>query len=52
MGMNCWIGINSIIMAGSVICENLVIGEGIIVTDVIPPNFLSLGRPAKPIKFF
>jgi acetyltransferase-like isoleucine patch superfamily enzyme len=52
IGEQCWIGINCIILAGSVIGDNSVVGAGSIVNGIIPPNCLAIGRPAKPVKYF
>lgn len=46
----CWIGANTIILAGVVIGENSVIGAGSIVTKSIPSYVVAVGSPAKVIK--
>jgi acetyltransferase-like isoleucine patch superfamily enzyme len=50
IGENVWIGMNSIILKGAKIGDNSIIGAGSIVTDVIPPNCVAIGNPAKLIK--
>lgn len=52
IGKNVWIGINSIILKGTVIGDNSIIGAGSVVTGTIPANALAVGNPAKVIKFF
>jgi acetyltransferase-like isoleucine patch superfamily enzyme len=51
IGKNVWIGMNSLILKGSVIGDNSIIAAGSIVTGEIPPNCMAAGSPAKPIKF-
>lgn len=46
----CWIGANTIILAGVVIGKNSVIGAGSVVTKSIPDNSVAVGSPAKVIK--
>jgi acetyltransferase-like isoleucine patch superfamily enzyme len=46
----CWIGANSIILAGVEIGENSVIGAGSIVTRSVPREMVAVGNPAKIIK--
>ncbi|HIP50806.1 MAG TPA: acyltransferase, partial [Campylobacterales bacterium] len=46
----CWIGANSIILAGVTVGENSVIGAGSIVTKDIPSNVVYAGNPAQLIK--
>ncbi len=46
----CWIGANSIILAGVEIGENSVVGAGSIVTHSVPREMVAAGNPAKIIK--
>lgn len=50
VGNNVFIGINAIMMPGSKIGDNCVIGAGAVVTGEIPSNTVAVGVPAKPIK--
>ncbi|MFN9962032.1 MAG: acyltransferase [Planctomycetota bacterium] len=47
---NVWLGVNSIVLKGSKIGRNSVIGAGSIVTGEIPPNVIAAGTPCKVIK--
>ncbi|EIW91182.1 transferase hexapeptide repeat protein [Capnocytophaga sp. oral taxon 412 str. F0487] len=46
----CWVGANSIILAGVTIGENAVVGAGSVVTKSIPDRTVAVGVPAKVIK--
>lgn len=50
IGSNCVIGINSIIMPGVKIGDQVVVGSGSVVTKDIPDNVVVVGNPAKIIK--
>lgn len=50
IGKDCVIGINSIVMPGVHIGDQVVIGGGTIVTKDIPSNSIAVGNPAKVIK--
>jgi acetyltransferase-like isoleucine patch superfamily enzyme len=50
IGNNVFIGVNSIILKGTEIGDNSVIGAGSIVSSVIPPNVIAAGNPCKVIK--
>lgn len=50
IGDDCWIGGNSIILAGIIIGKGCVIGAGSVVTKDIPDNSLAVGNPAKVIR--
>ena len=47
---NVWIGERSIILKGTQIGENSIIGAGSVVHGVIPPNSIYAGNPAKEVK--
>ncbi len=47
IGNNVWIGINSIILKGTSIGDNSVVGAGSIVKGQYPPNSIICGNPAK-----
>ncbi len=51
IGENVWIGMNSIILKGSVIGDNSIIAAGSIVNGEIPPNCIAGGNPARVISF-
>lgn len=46
---NCFIGVNSIIMANVIIGPSSIVGAGSIVTKDVPPNVVVAGNPAKII---
>ena len=48
----CWIGANSIILAGVTIGENSVIGASSVVTKSIPARVMVAGNPARIIRNF
>ena len=50
VGRRCFVGANSIIMAGVTIGDECVIGSGSIVTKDIPSNCMVAGNPAKIIR--
>lgn len=50
IGNNVWIGINSIILKGTIIGDNSVIGAGAIVKGNFPSDSLILGNPARVVK--
>lgn len=52
IGENVFIGMNSIILKGSVIGDNTTIGAGSVVHGSIPANCLAAGNPAKVIKYY
>jgi acetyltransferase-like isoleucine patch superfamily enzyme len=50
IGDNCWIALGCVILPGSKIGENSVIGARSVVFGEIPPNSLAMGNPAKVIR--
>ena len=47
---NVWIGEKSIILKGSKIGKNSIIGAGSVVSDEVPENVVFAGNPAKEVK--
>jgi acetyltransferase-like isoleucine patch superfamily enzyme len=50
IGNNCFIGINSIIQPGITIGDEVIIGDGSVVTKNIPKGSFAAGNPAVVIK--
>jgi acetyltransferase-like isoleucine patch superfamily enzyme len=50
IGNNVWIGMNAIILKGTVLGDNCVVGAGSVVKGVYETNSLIVGNPAKFIK--
>lgn len=50
VGKNCFIGMNSIIMPGVKIEDNVVVGAGSVVTKDLPSNTICAGNPARIIR--
>lgn len=50
IGNNVWIGINSIILKGSVLGDNCVVSAGSVVKGVYDANSLIMGNPAEVVK--
>ena len=46
----CWIGANAIILPGTTIGENSVVGAGSVVTRSIPDQVMAAGNPAGVIR--
>jgi acetyltransferase-like isoleucine patch superfamily enzyme len=51
IGNNCFIGMNSIILKGTEIGDNSIIGAGSVVSGKFPDNVVVAGNPAKIIKY-
>lgn len=52
IGRNVFIGCNSLILKGTSIGDNSVIGAGSVVSGTIPSNCMAAGNPVKIIKYF
>ena len=51
IGNNCFIGMNTTILKGTVIGDNVIVGAGSVLTGKeYPPNCVIAGNPAKVIK--
>lgn len=50
IGKKCFIGINSIIMPGVTIGDEVIVASGAVVTKDVPSNCIVAGNPAKVIK--
>ena len=51
IGNDCFIGMNSIILKGSVLGNNVVVGAGSVVHGKFPDNVIIAGNPAKIVKY-
>ncbi len=51
IGENCFVGMNSIILKGTVIGKNSIIGAGSVVCGKFPENVVIAGNPARIIKY-
>jgi len=50
IGNDCFIGMNSIILKGTKIGNNLIVGAGSVVHKSFPDNVIIAGNPAKIVK--
>lgn len=50
IGRNVWIGMNTIVLKGTRIGDNTIIGAGSVVRGHIPGNCLAAGNPARVIR--
>jgi acetyltransferase-like isoleucine patch superfamily enzyme len=50
IGKSCFIGVNSIILKGTELGDNCVVGAGSVVSGKYPANSVIIGNPAKVIK--
>ncbi|OFX23145.1 MAG: hypothetical protein A2033_15380 [Bacteroidetes bacterium GWA2_31_9] len=50
VGKNVFIGVNSILLPGVTINDNVIVGAGSVVTKDIPSNCIIAGNPAKILK--
>ena len=50
IGKNCFIGMNSIILKGTELGNNVIVGAGSVVHGTFPDNCIIAGNPAKIIK--
>ena len=49
---NIWIGGGCILLPRVTIGENIVIGDGTVVTRPVPPNCVAAGNPCRVIRYF
>ena len=50
IGKNVWIGMNTVILKGSTIGDNTIIGASSLVSGVIPANVVAAGNPARVLR--
>lgn len=51
IGNDCFIGMNSIILKGTKLGNNVVVGAGSVVHGIYPDNVIIAGNPAKIVKY-
>jgi|GEM_PF-3874618 len=49
VGPNCWVGAKAVLVRGSGMEENCVLGAGAVLTRILPAGTTAVGVPAKPI---
>lgn len=52
IGSNVWIGMNTLVLKGSRIGDNSIIGAGSVVNGEIPANCIAAGNPARVLPYF
>ncbi|MEM5481098.1 acyltransferase [Pseudoalteromonas fuliginea] len=50
IGDHCWFGLNSIILPGTKVGSNCIIGAGSVLNGIYPDNSVIVGNPAKVVK--
>lgn len=51
IGSDVWVGANSVILKGKRIGDGAIVGAGAVVTKDVPPYAITVGNPAKIIKY-
>ena len=51
IGNDCFIGMNSIILKGTTLGNNVIVGAGSVVHGHFPDNVIIAGNPAKIVKY-
>jgi acetyltransferase-like isoleucine patch superfamily enzyme len=51
IGSDCWVGDNSVVLAGRKLGHGCIVGAGSVVTNDVPPYAIVVGNPAKVIRF-
>ena len=49
LGKNVWVGLNAIILKGTTIGDNCVVGAGAVVKGTFPPDSIIAGNPARVV---
>ena len=50
IGRNCWLGAGAIVMPGVTIGDNVVVGEGSVVTRDLPSDVVAVGNPCRVLR--